>query len=94
MNPHLTQCEPPPYIKAGSAPDMELEYKDMGDLPRIKNNAFQPPSFLIYFNFMKKTITLIGSQVLDDNHPVATVPQVGTDSTGTDLVLATSYEQY
>ena len=21
VNPHLTQCEPPPYIKAGSAPD-------------------------------------------------------------------------
>ena len=20
VNPHLTQCEPPPYIKAGSAP--------------------------------------------------------------------------
>ena len=22
VNPHLTQCEPPPYIKAGSAPDL------------------------------------------------------------------------
>ena len=21
VNPHLTRCEPPPYLKAGSAPD-------------------------------------------------------------------------
>ena len=21
VNPHLTQCEPPPYLKAGSAPE-------------------------------------------------------------------------
>ena len=33
VNPHLTQCEPPPYIKAGSAPveydvrkDTNIEY--------------------------------------------------------------------
>ena len=27
VNPHLTRCEPPPYLKAGSAPaDIEVLY--------------------------------------------------------------------
>ena len=26
VNPHLTRCEPPPYIKAGSAPGLDKDY--------------------------------------------------------------------
>ena len=25
VNPHLTRCEPPPYIKAGSAPELVID---------------------------------------------------------------------
>ena len=48
VNPHLTRCEPPPYIKAGSAHDFTLNSVEVGlssshgnvqDLPRVFPNV-------------------------------------------------------
>ena len=29
VNPHLTRCEPPPYLKAGSAPAYTTRFKQL-----------------------------------------------------------------
>ena len=39
VNPHLTRCEPPPYLKAGSAPG--IDYILMGSWKGRENQCIQ-----------------------------------------------------
>ena len=36
VNPYLTRCEPPPYIKVGSAPDSDLKPNKVVVILRVR----------------------------------------------------------